>query len=81
MAMKPTRAPLPGRRRARAAFDAFVGLEPAPLDVLVARELVAVVVGRGVGDDVELVGAALVEMLILLPILEYVVQDDVAGAG
>jgi hypothetical protein len=33
---------------ARAAFDAFVGLEPAPLDVLVARELVAVVVGRGV---------------------------------
>jgi hypothetical protein len=36
-------------------------------------------VGKGLtGDDVELVGAALE---ILLPIVEYVVQDDVAGTG
>jgi hypothetical protein len=33
---------------ATAAFDGLVGLEPAPLDVLVAGELVAVVVGGGV---------------------------------
>ena len=33
------------------------------------------------GDDVELVGVAEVEMVILLPIVEYVVQDDVLGAG
>jgi len=62
-----------------AAFDDFVGL--APLDVLVVEELV--VVGRGVctaGDDVEFVGAAL-DIVILLPIVEYVVQDDVAGTG
>ena len=32
---------------ATAAFDALVGLEPAPLDVPL-RELVVVVVGRGV---------------------------------
>jgi len=80
MAMRPTRAPLPGRRIATAAFDDFVGLEPAPLDVLVVGELVVVVVGRGVGDDVEFVGDAAIVMLILLPIVENVMQDDVAGA-
>ena len=53
IAMRPTSVPLPGRRMATAAFDAFdafVGLEPAPLDVPL-RELVVVVVGRGVCRD------------------------------
>lgn len=50
MAMRLTRVPLPGRLMATAAFDAFVGLEPAPLDVPL-RELVVVVVGRGVCRD------------------------------
>jgi len=70
MATRLTRTPLPGRRMTEAAFAALVGLlaEPAPLDVLITEELV-VVVGRGVGDDVEFVEAAL-EMLILLPIVE-----------
>ena len=47
MATRLTRAPLPGRRMAAAAFDDFVALAAlAPLDVLVVEELV--VVGRGV---------------------------------
>jgi hypothetical protein len=38
-------------------------------------------IGKGLtGDDVEFVGDA-PEIVILLPIVEYVVQDDVAGAG
>lgn len=77
MVMRPTRAPLPGRRMAEAAFDELVELEP--LDVLVA-EVPEVVVGGAVGDDVVFVGTA-PETETLLPIVVTVVQDDVGGAG